>query len=44
MEADGGVPLEVALGITCEMRAGSIAHVRVYVAHERARDAASNGG
>jgi hypothetical protein len=41
---DDDVRLEVALGITYEMRAGKIGHVRVYVGHERARDAASSGG
>lgn len=39
-----GVELEIALGITYEMRDGKIAHVRVYLGHERARDAASSGG
>ena len=33
-----------ALGITYEMRAGRIGHVRVYLGHERARAAASSGG
>jgi ketosteroid isomerase-like protein len=38
------VDLEVALGITYEMRGGKIAHVRVYLGHERAVDAARSGG
>ena len=42
--ADDDVELEVALGITYEMRDGKIAHSRVYVGHDRARDAASSGG
>jgi hypothetical protein len=41
---EDGVELEVALGITYELRDGKIARVRVYVGHERARDAASSGG
>jgi ketosteroid isomerase-like protein len=41
---DDEVRLEIALGITYEMRDGKIAHVRVYLGHERARDAASSGG
>jgi SnoaL-like domain len=41
---DDDVRLEIALGITYEMRAGKIGHVRVYLGHERARDAARNGG
>jgi hypothetical protein len=38
------VEREVALGITYEMRDGRIGHVRVYVGHERALDAARSGG
>jgi ketosteroid isomerase-like protein len=41
--ADDDTELEVALGITYELRDGRIAHVRVYVGHDRARDAASSG-
>jgi ketosteroid isomerase-like protein len=41
--ADDDVILEVALGITYELRDGRIAYVRVYVGHDRARDAASSG-
>jgi ketosteroid isomerase-like protein len=41
---DDDVQLEIALGITYELRDGKIAHVRVYLGHERARDAASSGG
>lgn len=41
---DDPVELELALGITYEMRDGKIGHVRVYVGHERALDAASSGG
>jgi hypothetical protein len=41
---DDDVRLEIALGITYEMRDGKIGHVRVYLGHERARDAASSGG
>ena len=41
---DDDVRLEIALGITYELRDGKIAHVRVYLGHERARDAASSGG
>jgi SnoaL-like domain len=41
---DDDVELELALGITYEMRDGRIGHVRVYLGHERARDAASSGG
>jgi hypothetical protein len=41
---DDEVRLEIALGITYEMRDGRIGHVRVYLGHERARDAASSGG
>ena len=41
---DDDVKLEVALGITYEMRDGRIGHVRVYVGHDRARDAARTGG
>lgn len=41
---DDDVELEIALGITYEMRDGRIGHVRVYLGHERARDAASSGG
>jgi hypothetical protein len=41
---DDDVQLEIALGITYELRGGKIAHVRVYLGHERARDAASSGG
>jgi ketosteroid isomerase-like protein len=41
---EDGVELEIALGITYEMRDGRIGHVRVYLGHERARDAASSGG
>lgn len=41
---DDDTELEIALGITYEMRDGRIGHVRVYVGHERARDAASSGG
>jgi hypothetical protein len=44
MEADDATRLEIQLGITYEMRAGKIGHVRVYLGHERARDAASIGG
>ena len=36
--------LEVSLGITYEMREGRIGHVRVYLSHERAIEAAANGG
>lgn len=36
--------IEVALGITYELRGGRIGHVRVYVGHDRARDAVSSGG
>jgi hypothetical protein len=39
MEADDAT----RLGITYEMRAGKLGHVRVYLGHERARDAASSG-
>jgi ketosteroid isomerase-like protein len=42
--ADDDTKLEIALGITYEMRDGRIAHARVYLGHERARDAASSGG
>lgn len=42
--ADSPVELEVALGITYEMRDGRIEYVRVYVGHERALDAASSDG
>lgn len=42
--ADDDVKLEVALGITYEMRGGMIGYVRVYVGHDRARAAASSGG
>jgi hypothetical protein len=42
--ADSPVELEVALGITYELRDGRIGYVRVYVGHERALDAASSGG
>jgi ketosteroid isomerase-like protein len=42
--ADDDTVLEIALGITYEMRGGRIGHVRVYLGHERARDAASSGG
>lgn len=42
--ADDDIELEVALGITYELRDGRIAYVRVYVGHDRARDAASSGG
>jgi ketosteroid isomerase-like protein len=41
---DDDVRLEIQLGITYEMRAGKIGHVRVYLGHERARDAASSDG
>jgi SnoaL-like protein len=41
---DDDVQLEIALGITYELSDGKIAHVRVYLGHERARDAASSGG
>ena len=41
---DHPVDLEVAIGITYEMRGGKIGHVRVYVGHERAVDAARSGG
>jgi ketosteroid isomerase-like protein len=41
---DDGVMLEVALGISYELRDGRIAYVRVYVGHDRARDAARSGG
>ena len=41
---DDDVRLEIALGITYELRDGKIAHVRVYLGHERARAAASSGG
>jgi ketosteroid isomerase-like protein len=37
------VELTIDLGITYEMRDGKIAHVRVYLGHERAADAARNG-
>jgi ketosteroid isomerase-like protein len=42
--ADDDIELEVSLGITYELRDGRIAYVRVYVGHDRARDAASSGG
>ena len=42
--ADDDVTLEIALGITYEMRDGKIGHVRVYLGHDRAREAASSGG
>jgi hypothetical protein len=42
--ADDPVVLEVALGITYEMRDGRIGYVRVHVGHERALDSASSGG
>lgn len=42
--AEEDVELEVALGITYELRDGRIAYVRVYLGHERAHDAASSGG
>jgi hypothetical protein len=35
------VRLEVRLGITYEMRGGRIGHVRVYLSHDRALEAAS---
>jgi ketosteroid isomerase-like protein len=38
--ADDDVELELALGISYEMRDGRIAYARVYVGHERAREAA----
>jgi ketosteroid isomerase-like protein len=38
--ADDDVELELALGMTYEMRDGRIAYARVYVGHERAREAA----
>jgi hypothetical protein len=41
---DDDVTLEIALGITYEMRAGRIGHARVYLGYDRARDAASSGG
>ena len=41
---DDDTVLELELGITYEMRDGKIAYVRVYVGHERALGAASNGG
>jgi SnoaL-like domain len=41
--ADDDTVLEIALGITYEMRGGRIGHARVYLGHERARDAASSG-
>ena len=41
---DDDVELEVALGVTYEMSDGKIAYSRVYVGHDRARDAARNGG
>ena len=41
---DDDVTLELDLGITYELRGGRIAHVRVYVGHDRARGAASSGG
>ena len=37
------VLLEVALGITYEMRDGRIGHVRVYLSHDRALAAAADG-
>ena len=42
--ADDPVELELALGVTYEMRDGKIGYVRVYVGHERALAAASSGG
>jgi ketosteroid isomerase-like protein len=42
--ADDDIELEVSLGITYELRDGRIAYVRVYLGHDRARDAASSGG
>ena len=36
---DDDVELELALGMTYEMRDGKIAYSRVYVGHERAREA-----
>jgi hypothetical protein len=37
---DDDVTLEIALGIAYEMRDGKIGHARVYVGHDRARQAA----
>ena len=37
---DDDVRLELALGILYEMRDGRIGHARIYVGHERAREAA----
>jgi hypothetical protein len=42
--ADDDIELEVSLGITYELCDGRIAYVRVYLGHDRARDAASSGG
>ena len=38
------IELEIALGITYELREGRINHVRVYLGHDRAIDAARAGG
>jgi ketosteroid isomerase-like protein len=43
-EKGDSVELQVQIGNTYEMRNGKIAHVRVYVGHERAAEAARSGG
>ena len=42
--ADDDLELEVQVGNTYELENGSIKHLRVYVGHERALEAARNGG
>src|SRR3954469_1494236 len=41
---DEDIDLEVQVGNTYELSEGRIKHLRVYVGHQRAREAARNGG